>query len=134
MDNIYKFGYDFLLMFLLILVIYIVFINRRKKSYFKLKKSDEVKIFMARYNLDINEFYDSLDCDKDDFVRCLQKEMRKQDNVAVTSSVLNLIDEVNDDLIDNKDALTLANCLIKENCNSYPIKKLLEYWINHFIH
>ena len=55
MDNIYKFGYDFLLMFLLILVIYIVFINRRKKSYFKLKKSDEVKIFMARYNLDIKK-------------------------------------------------------------------------------
>ncbi|MBQ2636172.1 MAG: adenosylcobinamide amidohydrolase [Methanobrevibacter sp.] len=105
-----------------------------KQVWITKKSQSNVLVRLNRYSLDINEFYDSLNCDKDDFVRCLQKEMRKQDNVAVTSSVLNLIDEVNDDLIDNKDALTLANCLIKENCNSYPIKKLLEYWINHFIH
>ena len=59
--------------------------------------------------------------------------MKKQDNVAITTSVLNLIDEVEDNLIEKEDALVLAQNIIKENCNSYPIRKLLEYWINYFI-
>ena len=58
--------------------------------------------------------------------------MRKQDNVAITSSVLNLIDEVDHNLIEKEDAFKLANKIIK-NCNSYPIRKLLEYWVNYFI-
>lgn len=88
---------------------------------------------LNRYTLDINEFYSNLDCDKEEFIIDLQKEMKKQDNVAVTTSVLNLIDEINLNLIEKSVALNLANDLIKENCNSYPIKKLLEYWISYFI-
>jgi hypothetical protein len=82
--------------------------------------------------LDINEFYDNLDCDKKEFIAKLQKEMKKQDTVAITSSVLNLIDEIECGLIDKEDALMLANQII-ENCNSNPIKTLLEYWIDYFI-
>ncbi|MBQ9160588.1 MAG: adenosylcobinamide amidohydrolase [Methanobrevibacter sp.] len=104
-----------------------------KQVWITKKSQSNVLVRLNRYSLDINEFYDNLDCDKDYFIRCLQKEMKKQDNVAVTSSVLNLIDEVNDGLINKNDALTLANKLIKENCNSYPIKELLQYWINYFI-
>ena len=81
----------------------------------------------------INEFYDNIDCDKDEFVRQLQKDMKKQDNVAITTSVLNLIDEFEENLIEKEDAFKLA-CIIKENCKSYPIKCLLEYWINYFIY
>ena len=87
---------------------------------------------LNRYTLDINEFYDDLDCDKEEFIRLLQEEMKKQDNVAITSSVLNIIDEINLNLIEKEEGLILAN-KIKENCNSYPIKKLLEYWIGYFI-
>ena len=71
--------------------------------------------------------------DKYQFIKQLQIDAKKQDNVAVTTSVLNLIDEVNDSLIKKEDALLLAKKIVKENCNSYPIKKLLEYWINYFI-
>ena len=44
-----------------------------------------------------------------------------------------LIDEVECNLIKKEDALILAQKIIKENCNSYPIKELLEYWISYFI-
>ena len=104
-----------------------------KQVWITKKSQSNALVRLNRYSLDINEFYETLDCDKDDFIRSLQKEMKKQDNVAITSSILNLIDEVNDDLIDKNDALTLADSIIKENCNSYPIKKLLKYWINYFI-
>ncbi|WP_407413072.1 adenosylcobinamide amidohydrolase [Methanobrevibacter sp.] len=104
-----------------------------KQVWITKNSQSNVLVRLNRYSLDINDFYDNLDCDKDYFIRCLQKEMKKQDNVAVTSSVLNLIDEVNDNLIDKNEALALANSLIKENCNSHPIKILLEYWINYFI-
>jgi len=87
---------------------------------------------LNRYKLDINDFYDELNWDKFDFIRQLQIDAKKQDNVAITTSILNLIDEVNLNLINKKDARELALKILK-NCNSYPIKELLEYWINYFI-
>ena len=87
---------------------------------------------LNRYNLDINEFYDNLDFDKFEFIKQLRRDARIQRNVAITTSILNLIDEVNDNLIKKEDAYELA-IKIKEECNSYPIKTLLEYWINYFI-
>lgn len=105
----------------------------KKQVWISPKSQSNVLVRLNRYTLDINEFYDNLDCDKYEFIRLLQKEMSKQDNVAITTSVLNLIDEINLDLIKKEDGLKLAKKLVKENCNSYPIKKLLEYWINYFI-
>lgn len=105
----------------------------RKQVWLTPKSQSNVLVRLNRYTLDINKFYDELDCDKEEFIVELQKEMKKQDNVAITSSVLNLIDEVEDNLIEKEDALVLAQNIIKENCNSYPIRKLLEYWINYFI-
>ena len=96
------------------------------------KSQSNAMVRLNRYKLDINEFYDNLDFDKFKFIKQLQKDMKKQDNVAVTSSVLNLIDEVRNNLIKKEDAYDLA-IKIKENCNSYPIKTLLDYWINYFI-
>ena len=105
----------------------------KKQVWISPKSQSNVLVRLGRYKLDINKFYDELDCDKDQFIINLQKEMKKQDNVAIASSVLNLIDEVEGNLIKKEDALVLAQNIIKENCNSYPIKKLLEYWINYFI-
>ena len=104
----------------------------RKQVWITSKSQSNALVRLNRYTLDINEFYDNLDEDKSDFIRQLQAEMKKQDNVAVTSSVLNLIDEVGDGLIEGDDAFRLANEIIK-NCNSYPVRKLLEYWINYFL-
>ena len=58
--------------------------------------------------------------------------MNNQCNVAITTSVLNLIDEIECGLIKKEDALMLSNKIIK-NCKSYSIKTLLEYWIGYFI-
>lgn len=88
---------------------------------------------LNRYSIDINEFYDNLGRDKEKFICDLQKEMKKQDNVAITTSVLNLIDEIECGLIKKEDGLNLAQKIVKENCNSYPIKELLDYWISYFI-
>lgn len=87
---------------------------------------------LNRYALDINDFYDTLDCDKLEFIKQLRIDAKIQENVAITSSVLNLIDEVENNLIKKEDAYHLAS-QIKEKCSSYPIKTLLEYWINYFI-
>lgn len=104
----------------------------KKQVWISEKSQSNVLVRLNRYSLDINEFYDNLDWDKEEFIKLLQNEMKKQDNVAITSSVLNLIDEVECDLINKEDALMLSNGII-ENCNSYPTKKLLEYWISYFI-
>ena len=105
----------------------------KKQVWISEKSQSNALVRLNRYTLNINEFYDNIDCDKDEFVRQLQKDMKKQDNVAITTSVLNLIDEFEENLIEKEDAFKLA-CIIKENCKSYPIKCLLEYWINYFIY
>ena len=53
---------------------------------------------LNRYALDINDFYDTLDCDKLEFIKQLRIDAKIQENVAITSSVLNLIDEVENQL------------------------------------
>ena len=105
----------------------------KKQVWISEKSQSNVLVRLNRYALDINGFYDNLDCDKKDFIIDLQKEMKKQDNMAITSSVLNLIDEFRTGLIEKEDAYNLASKIIKENCNSYPIMELLNYWINYFI-
>ena len=96
------------------------------------KSQSNALVRLNRYHLDINKFYDDLNYDKKEFIRQLQIDARKQSNVAITSSVLNLFDEVNCNLIKKQDAYDLA-VTITEKCKSFPIKILLEYWINYFI-
>ena len=104
----------------------------KKQVWIGQKSQSNALVRLNRYALDINGFYESLDCDKEEFIRILQTDMVKQENVAITSSVLNLIDEVGCGLITEEAALMLANKIV-EKCNSYPIKELLEYWISYFI-
>ncbi|MBO6122473.1 MAG: adenosylcobinamide amidohydrolase [Methanobrevibacter sp.] len=103
-----------------------------KQVWITSKSQSNALVRLNRYKLDINEFYDNLDCDKFEFIKQLRIDARKQVNVAITTSILNLIDEVENNLIEKQVAYDLA-VKIKENCNSYPIKELLEYWINYFI-
>lgn len=100
----------------------------RKQVWISPESQSNALVRLNRYALDINEFYDNLDCNKEEFLEILQKDMKKQENVAITSSVLNLIDEVECDLIEKDVAFNLANKII-ENCTSYPIKKLLLHWL-----
>ena len=46
---------DFMMMFLIIYLVYIFFINKRKANYELLKENDFIKIFVQRYNIDIEK-------------------------------------------------------------------------------
>ena len=96
------------------------------------KSQSNALVRLNRFSLDINEFYDNLNQDKFEFIKQLRIDARDQKNVAVTTSILNLIDEVMAGLIKKEEAYDLA-CEIKEKSDSYPIRTLLEYWISHFI-
>lgn len=87
---------------------------------------------LRRYDLDINEFYDDID-NKEEFVKSLQVAARKQENVALTTSVLHLIDEVENNLLDKKIDYSLANSILENNCDDFCIQKLLTFWINKFL-
>ena len=104
----------------------------KKQVWITCKSQSNALVRLNRYSLDINEFYDGLDGDKFEFIKQLRIDARKQDNVAITASILNLIDEVENSMIQKHEACDLA-VKIKENCNSYPIRTLLEYWINYFL-
>ncbi|WP_299522602.1 adenosylcobinamide amidohydrolase [uncultured Methanobrevibacter sp.] len=88
---------------------------------------------LTRYKLDINEFYDNLDEDKENFIKSLQISARKQNNVALTSSILNLIDEVENGLINKKTAYNLAKNILNNDCEDYYILKILNFWIDKFL-
>ena len=92
-----------------------------------------VLVRLNRYKLDINKFYDGLDINKKDFIKQLQIDAKNQYNVAVTSTILNLIDEVRNNSINNDEAFNLAQKIVEQYCNSFTVKKLLQYWINYFI-
>ena len=87
---------------------------------------------LRRYDLDINEFYEDID-NKEEFVKSLQVAARKQENVALTTSVLHLIDEVENNLLDKKIAYSLANSILENNCDDFCIQKLLKFWIDKFL-
>ena len=104
----------------------------KKQVWISPKSQSNALVRLNRYTLDIDEFYRNLDYDKEEFIRLLQKDMKKQDNVAIAGSVLNLIDEIGYGLVEKEDALVLVNELI-DNCNSYPISELLRYWTGYFV-
>ncbi len=53
--SVIKFLSDFVLLFLLVFIIYMVFVNKRRKDYHKLKDGSYIKLFIARYNLDMRK-------------------------------------------------------------------------------
>lgn len=87
---------------------------------------------LRRYDLDINEFYKNI-TDKEKFIRLLQAAARKQENVAITTSILHLIDEVENNLLDKKIAYNLADSILENNCSDYCIYRLLKFWIDKFL-
>ena len=55
MQYVWNFLLDFSAFFSIILIVYLVFLNKKKKDYSKLKKGDLIKVFIARYNLDMRK-------------------------------------------------------------------------------
>ena len=46
---------DFVLMFIVIFLVYLFFINRKKIKYEQLKETDFIKIFIRRYNINVEK-------------------------------------------------------------------------------
>ena len=55
MESVLQFLLDFVLLFLLVLIVYLVFVNKKRSDYQSLKDGSYVKLFIARYNLDIRK-------------------------------------------------------------------------------
>ena len=55
MNTILLFLKDFVVLFIIVLIVYFVFLNKKRKDYSKLKQNDEIKLFIARYNLDMKK-------------------------------------------------------------------------------
>ena len=55
MDKLFWFLYDFILLFLLFYIIESVFVDKKKRSFSKLRKSDEIRLFVNRYNLNLEK-------------------------------------------------------------------------------
>ena len=46
---------DFLVIFVLVCLVYLLFINRSKKDFNKLKPNDFIRMFVLKYDIDINK-------------------------------------------------------------------------------
>ena len=55
MDTLLEFMWNFLWLFLLVLIATLVFYNKSRKNYSKLKKRDPIRVFIAKYNLDVRK-------------------------------------------------------------------------------
>ena len=55
MSEMVWFLYDFVLLFILLLIVYLVFINKRRKDYSKLGDNNLIKNYIARYNIDVRK-------------------------------------------------------------------------------
>lgn len=104
----------------------------KKQVWITHSSQSHVLVRLNRYKLDINEFYDSLNQDKHTFISGLQTDSRKDENVAIATSILNLFDEVYHGLLDKDVALKLSNSILS-GCDSYYVEKILEYWIDNFL-
>lgn len=47
--------FDFLFIFLIVYLVYLLFIKRRKKNYELLKNDDFIKLFIKRYDIDVKK-------------------------------------------------------------------------------
>lgn len=104
----------------------------KKQVWITSRSQSNVLVLLNRYKLNINEFYDGLNEDKHDFISMLKTDSKIQENIAVTSSILNLMDDVEKGIIEKEIAFNIANSIL-DDCVGYHVKKLLLYWINTFL-
>ena len=55
MDKMFSFLLDFIIIFTVVYLLYVLFFNKKRRNYKTLKKNDEVKLFIDRYNLDMKK-------------------------------------------------------------------------------
>ena len=104
----------------------------KKQVWITPHSQSNVLVLLNRYKLDINEFYDSLNQDKYSFISRLKIDSKIQENIAVTSSILNLIDDVGKGIIEKETAYGLSNSFL-DYCVGDTVDCLLSFWIENFL-
>lgn len=92
---------------------------------------------LYRFKLDINDFYrDFTEAEKEEFIRNLVRVNHKQKYVAITTTVLHLIDQVRYNLITRSSAYDLALSIVDNSFSendSKEVQSLLYYWIDYYL-
>ncbi len=104
----------------------------KKQVWITPNSQSNVLVLLNRYKLDINEFYESLNECKGEFILHLKYDSKIQENIIITSSILNLIDNVTTGIINKKHAYKMSKLLINY-CIGDTVNKLLFFWINKFL-
>ncbi|WP_407431421.1 adenosylcobinamide amidohydrolase [Methanobrevibacter sp.] len=104
----------------------------KKQVWITASSQSNVLVLLNRYKLDINEFYDSINQDKHSFISQLKIDSKIQENIAVTSSILNLVDDVKKGILKKDNAYKLANSFL-QYCRGDTVKYLLAFWIEKFL-
>ena len=104
----------------------------KKQVWITYNSQSNVLVLLNRYKLDINEFYDSLNQNKHDFISQLKIDSKIQENIAITSSILNLMDDFKKGIINKKTAYDLSINIL-EGCVGNTINYLLLFWIEKFL-
>lgn len=104
----------------------------KKQVWITPSSQSNVLVLLNRYKLDINEFYDSLNQDKHVFISQLKIDSKIQENIAITSSILNLFDDVEKGILKKENAYGLAISFLKY-CQGNTVNYLLSFWIEKFL-
>lgn len=104
----------------------------KKQVWITPTSQSNVLVLLNRYKIDINEFYDSLNQDKHDFICQLKIDSKIQENIAITSSILNLIDDVKKGIIDKDVAYEISNSFL-DCCIGNTVNRMLKFWIEKFL-
>ncbi len=108
-----------------------------KQVWISPKSQANVLTRLYRYKLDINDFYKDYSQDeKEYFIKNLQSSINNPKMVAVTSTILNIIDEVEYGLMNKITAYNMAIRIIDSLFSDYDsveVKELLLYWIDYYL-
>lgn len=124
-------------------VIEAINISLAKGMYITPKTQANVLVRLDRLKFDINLFYEYLGLNdsskiakKQDFIKKLAKASWDYNNIAVTSTILNILDEVRHGMMTKKTAYNLANNIIHSsilNEENEPVKKILQFCIEYYL-
>ena len=118
-------------------------ISLAKGMYISPKTQAHVLVRLDRLKFDINDFYDDLGLnapdksdEKKEFIKNLANVCGDYNNIGVTSSILNILDEVRHGLMNKKIAYDLGISIVDSSIldvENEPVKKLLKFCLKHYL-
>lgn len=124
-------------------VIEAINISLSKGMYITPNTQNHVLVRLDRLKFNINEFYNDLGLnseestiEKIEFIKELAKASWNPVNVAVTSSILNILDEVRHGLMDSEVGFSVGNSIIDSSIfgqDNDSVKKLLKFCLRFYL-